>query len=441
VIEVGLLLVAAGGLAALRYQGAGASGDVYASAAPSLLAIGVAVVMLRAYPPLVRGTLRLRGQRASAATFVGLSRAARASATAALPAFAMVLALAVLAFAGMVRDAVVSGEVSASWQQAGADAVISEPGAVSDALQRAVAAVPGVRHVAAAGIMTAGVPGGRQIDVLAVDPDQYAALIAGAPLPQPARAFTASARAAAAPVLASPGTELGSGPVGVLIGTRTVTVRVVGQAASMSAVAALSEGYIVLPRQALGALAPAPSTLLVAGPHLNHPALAAAIARHGPGGTVVYRSVLLAGLQSAPLQHGAYLALGLGAAAAGCCCLLVLVLSLSASASARRPALARMATMGLSARQGRVLGLVELLPQLLAVLVGGVVSAVALVPLTAPALSLGIFTGSGSGVPVRVEPVWLAGAGVGLLVLELVVLAGQALLADRHAPALLRMGE
>jgi putative ABC transport system permease protein len=197
----------------------------------------------------------------------------------------------------------------------------------------------------------------------------------------------------------------------------------------------------VLPRQALGDTAPLPSSLLVAGQHLSQPGLAAAIARYGPGGTVVYRSALLAGLTGAPLQHGAYLALGLGAAAAGCCCLLVLLLSLLLSVSARRVALARMATMGLSAGQGRVLGLVELLPQLVAVVAGGLVCAAALVPLTGPALSLGVFTGSGGSVPVRVELVWLVGAGVGLLVLELVVLAGQSLVSDRFAAGSLRMGE
>ena len=441
VVESGLVLAAAGGLTVLRYQGAGASGDVYASAVPILLAVGVAVVVLRVYPPLVRGTLRLRGERASAATFVGLSRAARASAAAALPAFAMVLALAVLAFAGMVRDAVVRGQVSSSWQRAGADAVISEPGTVSEALLRAVAAVPGVQHVAVAGIGTAEVTADRQIDVLAVDPGQYAALIAGTPLPQPPRAFTASARRGAVPALAAPGVDLGSGSVGVLISGHTIRVRVLGGAASMSALAGLADGNLVLPRQALGAAAPPISTLLVRGSDLNQAALAAAVARDGPGGTVVYRSQLLAGLERAPFQHGAYLALGLGAAAAGCCCLLVLLLSLLLSASTRRLALARMATMGLSAGQARMLGLAELLPQLVAVLAGGAVCAAALVPLTGPALSLGIFTGSPSSVPVRIEPAWLVGAGAALLVLELVMLTGQSLLTDRYAPVLLRMGE
>ena len=97
--------------------------------------------------------------------------------------------------------------------------------------------------------------------------------------------------------------------------------------------------------------------------------------------------------------------------------------------------------MGLTDTQGRLVGLVELLPQLLAVLAGGVVCAVALVPVIGPALSLAVITGSASSVPVRIEPAWLVVAGVGLLLLEIVTLTGQTMLADRHAPRSLRMGD
>jgi len=449
VIEAGLVLGAAGGLLVLRDLG-GASGDVYASAAPALLAIGVAVIVLRVYPLLVRGVLRLRGQDAGAAMFLGLARASRVTAAAALPAFALVLALAVVAFAGMVRGAVVSGQVAASWQQAGADAVISEPGTVSEALQRAVAAVPGVQHLATAGVTTVGVSAGGQLDVLVVDPAQYARLVAGTPLPQPPPAFMAAARAggisalaAPVPALAAPGlaAAIGSGPFGMLIAGYYLQARVVGQAASMSVLPYVSNGYLVLPRQALGAAAPPPSSLLVEGADLNQAALRAAVARHAPGGTVVFRSQLVAGLADAPLQHSAVLALTLGGAAAGVCGLLVLLLSLLLSAPARELALARMSTMGLSAAQGRVLGLVELAPQLLAVLAGGLACAAALVPLTGPALGLSVFTGSAGEVPVRVEPAWLLATGAGLVVLAAVTVAGQAMLTDRNAARSLRIGE
>jgi putative ABC transport system permease protein len=217
-------------------------------------------------------------------------------------------------------------------------------------------------------------------------------------------------------------------------------VRVAGQAPAMSALADLSGGYLVLPRQPLGGAAPAPATLLIKGPGLNQAALAAAVARYGAGGSIVLRSQLAAALRRAPLQRGAYLALALGAVAAACCGLLVLLLSLLLSASARRLALARMTTMGLSPGQARALGLVELLPQLLAVLAGGLGSAAALVPLTGPALNLGVFGAAGS-VAVRVEPQWLVTAGAGLIVLALLTLSGQTMLTERTAAVSLRMGE
>ena len=62
VIEAALVAVAAGGLVVLRNQGlsSGSSG-LYTSAAPVLIAIGVAVVVLRCYPPLARELARIAG--------------------------------------------------------------------------------------------------------------------------------------------------------------------------------------------------------------------------------------------------------------------------------------------------------------------------------------------------------------------------------------------
>jgi putative ABC transport system permease protein len=155
---------------------------------------------------------------------------------------------------------------------------------------------------------------------------------------------------------------------------------------------------------------------------------------------VTVRSDLLAALEKAPLQHAAYaeLALGGGAAAAGC--LLVLLLTLTLSAPSRRLTLARATTMGMSTAQARSLALVESLPQILAVLSGGVICALALVPLVGPALSLSVFTGATAAVPVQVEPAWLTAAATGLLVLAIATLTGQTLVADRGIARSLRMG-
>jgi putative ABC transport system permease protein len=443
VVEAALVLGAAGGLIVLRYQGSGGSGDLYASAAPVLLATGVAVVVIRLYPLAVRGVLRLTEQRASAAAFLGLARAGRASATAALPAFALVLALGLASFAGMVRGAVLTGEVSSSWQQAGADAVIREPVAVSAALQHAVAGVPGVEHVATAGLAIASVTGGQQVGVLAVDPEQYRALLAGTPLPQPPAAFTAAAGRSAVPALAPPGllAAVGSGPVDMPGSSVSIRVRVVGRAAGMSSLAGDPGGYLVLPRQALGGAAPVPGILLVGGQDLDRAALSAAVARYGRGSTVVIRSALLASLQNAPLEHGAYLALALGGVAAVVCGLVVLLLSLLLTAPSRQLTLARMSTMGLSAGQGRVIAVLEALPQLLAVVAGGAATAAALGPLLGPALSLSVFTGSASSIPVRIAPAWLLAAAACMLVLAIVTLAGQTAVTSHNAARSVRIQE
>lgn len=452
IVEIALALGAAGGLIVLREQGLSGGRDLYPSAAPALLAIGVAVIVLRAYPPLVRGLARLTGHRNGATAFLGLARAARVPASAVLPAFAMVLALALVSFAGMVRGAVARGEVAASWQQAGADAVVSTPGPVSSALQRSVAAVPGVRHVASADIAVGSVASVGQFGVLLVNPAQYATVLAASPLPQLPSAFAAPGGARSkdrpVPVLASPAlaAKLGRGSANVLLDAQQlIRVRVVGQAPAMSAVAATSAGYLVLDRQAaarLGivGLSRGPDALLLAGPSIGQPGLRAAVARDAPRASVLLRSRLLARLEAAPLRHGAYLALVLGAVASACCCLLVLLLSLLLSAGSRQQALARMNTMGLSAAQGRLLTLIEVLPQLLAVLAGGLACAVVLVPVLGPALSLSVFTGSAAPVSLSVQPAWLAGTAVALLALAITTLAGQTLVASRGAPRSLLIG-
>ena len=440
VAEAALVLGSVGGLIVLHYQGPSSGRDIYPAAAPVLLALGVAVVVVRLYPMAVRRVLRLAGQRARAAAFLGLARAARSSGSATLPAFALVLALALASFAGMVRSAVITGEVQASWQQAGADAVISDIRTLSPALERAVASVPGVRHVVTAGVATANTPGGQEFYVLAVDPARYDALLAATPLPQ-SPAFRVARQAGAVPGLASPSlaAQLGSRPVDMLIGGQNVRARVIGQAPLESVVDGLTAGYLVLPRQDLGSSAPLPDTVLISGSGLDQARIAAAVARYAPGATVVFRSRLLAGLEDAPLQHGAYLALALGGAAAVACGLLVLLLSLLLSAPSRQLTLARMSTMGLSAGQGRLVAVLEAVPQLLAVLVGGAATAAALGPLLGPALSLSVFTGSASSVPVRIEPVWLVAAATAMLVLAIGMLTGQTAVTSRNAARSVRM--
>ena len=452
VAEFALAAGSVGGLLVLRHQGAGPGGGLYASAAPILLAVPVAIVAIRVYPLALRPLLAIVSRRPGVTGFLGLARAARVSATTVLPVFAMVLALSLVSFAGMVRGAVSRGEVAASWQESGADAVVAVPGVLSRAQQRAVAAVPGVRRTAAFGLMTGTVgyaSGG--LTTLIADPAQYAALLADEPTaPAPASFTTWTARAAPGPVpvLASPAmaAELGhrAVPLDLTDGPRVV-VRVAGVVPAASQVNAIgaesAAGYLVLPRAAVGTDAPAPSIMLLTGSDIDGGALTALARRWAhAGATVVLRGQLLAALQRAALQHDAYVELALGGVAAGIGCLLVLLLTLLLSASSRELTLARGAAMGLSPGQGRSLAVIELLPQLAAVLIGGLACGLALAPLLGPALSLSVFTGSSAGVRLQIEPLWLTATAIVLVVLAVATLTGQMALASRRTPRSLRIG-
>ena len=217
VAEVTACAAAIGGLVVLHDQGAPAPGSVnlYVAAAPALVAIPAVIVVGRLYPLIIRGLLRLSASSTGASGFLALTRAARTSLASAAPAFALVLALTVASFAGMVRDAVTRGEIAASWQLTGGDAVVDAggtPAIVTPAVQQAVAALPGVQRTAVAWLMSWQVPDGQIVTVLAVDPASYAAYTASVPYP-PAPLARLGSSAGVTTVLASPSAAalIGSG--------------------------------------------------------------------------------------------------------------------------------------------------------------------------------------------------------------------------------------
>lgn len=458
VIEAVLVFGSAGGLATLRSRGLTPGAvDGYASLAPVLVAIPVAVLVLRCYPPLIRPLLRLTAARSGLTGFVGLARAARTSLGAALPIFALVLALTLVAFSGMVRGSVQSGDVDASWQQVGGDALV-RAAAISPAAQQALARVPGVRHTVALSLTGATYPGLASafgFGVVLADPAQYAPILAE--MPGGAAQAAALSRAAAAgprgqagttaaapaPMLAPAGLAAGLGDtIDVGDSRQLVHVQLVGETAPIASITALTgDQYVVLPAAVLGKSAPPPSMLLVLGAGLNRRDLSRAVAKYLPGGSVTYRAAVLASLLNDPLKHGTDSAFALGTAEAAVLSLLVLLIALVIGARPREATLARLSTMGMSARQGRALVILESLPQIIAAVAGGVACAVLLAPLVGPALDLSSFTGTAASVPVRIEPFYLLGACAGLLVLAILTLATQARTAIRGAASALRIGE
>ena len=173
-----------GGLIVLRNQGltSGNSG-LYTSAAPVLMAIPVAVVVLRCYPPLARELARIAGRSRGVVAFVGLARATRTPPGTVLPSFALVLVLAMVAFPDMISASVTRAQVAASWQQVGADAIIQAPprgdppGAAAPDRGDAGRCVH--RHRRRSRGDAAGP--GQAVSVVLVDPARYAAVVDQAP--------------------------------------------------------------------------------------------------------------------------------------------------------------------------------------------------------------------------------------------------------------------
>jgi putative ABC transport system permease protein len=453
VIEVALIAAAATGLIVARQQGtSGLKPDLFTSAAPVLAAIPAAIVAMRCYPLLARWLLRAAGLRRGVIAYVGLARAARTSLTSILPAFALVLVLVMVAFGGMVRSAISRGEVAASWRQIGADATIDTLDAslpLTPTAQRAIAAVPGVQRTAAITMTSGTQADGTQLAVAIVSPRQYAALIAATPGP----AFPAGALLTAAPAggripalaTASAVRALGQPDAVLALGnlSRRVPIRVVGTAVSAPAVSAVAGGpLIVLPERAGADLGLPPNLMLVTGPKLDGSRLAAVAGRVVPGAVVGGRSGGRGARPRPPLPHATYVAYAVGVAVAAGWGVLVLLIALLVSADSRRRTLARLATMGLSARQGSWLVLVETLPEILVAVACGIGCAWALAVLVGPDLNLAPFTGSAAGVQIRAQPAALGIAAAALLVVAVGTLAGQAIVAGRRGVTRsLRMGE
>jgi putative ABC transport system permease protein len=430
VAEVTLIAAAVAGIVVFRQQGttAGAGVNFYTSAAPVLVAVPVVIVVLRIYPLVLRGLLRASARSSGAPAFLGLARAARTTLTPALPAFALVLALTVAAFAGMVRDAVTNGDAAASWKAAGADVTISaQPAApnfsVPPSAVSAIDAVPGVTHAAGEWPANWVAANGSQVTVLAVNPASYAALVAAAqgfPAVRPGLLSVPRTPGAAQPVLASPlaAAALGHGPIAIgtaAAAVREVTVRVAG---TISATPGWPAGgaFLIMPLAALTSSATPPAAipiteLQLTGPNIDRVALESAMRHDLPADwAAIFRTDVLAGLTSAPLQHGTFLLFTLSVALAGILGLAVMFLELALSAADREATLARLATMGLGEGQRARVVALEVLPAIIAAAVAAWACALVLPRVVAPAINLSVFNRTPIPVPLAPDVSSFAGA-------------------------------
>jgi putative ABC transport system permease protein len=441
IAEVTAVAASVAGLVVLHHQGVPAGGgfNPYLAATPVLVAIPVVLIALRLYPLAVRGLLRLSSRRAGATGFIALAGAARSSLTGVLPAFALVLALSLAAFAGMMNQAITRGEVAASWQSTGADVSINATSApVSPAAEQAIAAVPGVRHLTATWNTGWTTPSNQPVTLVAVDPASYPALVAGTPFPAVPISRLGRTAPGTVSVLASPAAlaDLGGTAAQLLspVAMGPIRVHVAGTVATVPGQPPGSAFLVTVIQRLPGPLGvPAVNRILVTGSGISTAAMSAVILRQLPGASTTFRSAQLATLAGSPLQHGADLILPLTIATTAGFGLFILMLGVALGASDRALTLARLTVMG--HQRAIWLVLLEALPAVVVAVAAGAACALALPPLVGSALDLSVFTGP--GVPVLVRPDWISlglPAGTALL-LAAVALATQARRLSRRGVA------
>ncbi|MEU9540654.1 ABC transporter permease [Streptomyces mirabilis] len=402
VAELTVLVLAVGSVVALRRRGASSSGDLLVSAAPVLVGLIAALVLVRLYPLPLRWAARPAARGRGVVGFLSLARAGRSSTVGvALPLLALLLALTTAAFGGSVLAGVSDARDRAALLVTGADARIAGPGEVTPlpaGVAGAVAKAAGVRAVTAVRIertaeLTSGGAGAKEgLTLIGVEPVSYARLARQTGLGAfPADVLKPKGTKGAGTgrvlnAVASPGLaeRLGRAPRRITSLAGDITVRI----AAVRSRTPAAPGADFLLVDAAGLTDSEPTTLLATGAALDAPALRTAVRGAGKGLTVTSRGEERAALADAPLQAGAERIYTTAALAGAGYAVLALLLSLLQSAPERAALLARLRTMGLTPRQGRRLLSLDALPQALLAASGGMLAGWATVRLLAPGIDL-----------------------------------------------------
>ncbi len=438
VLEVAVVILAVLAVTTVRSRGAViAAGrtDWYAAVTPVLVALAAAVVALRVMPWPVGRLARLAERGRGLVGFVGLTRAARTGAGAAVPLAALVVGATLVTLMATLTANVSEQRELAALRAVGADvrvdaARIDAPDVAALAARPGVdAAVPA--HVDATATLSSG---GRvtSVVVVAVDPARYAALVEGTALAlTPPSAVDAAAADGRLPVLLSGVPAVGDLELG-LRGTSIPARRVATVPSLERAVSGQGRVVALVPLDALVAAVPTtqPNTVFLRASAAAQRDLATAAARDRAqlGGLVTAVATVdgaAAGVADRALPSLVAATFLVGALLAGVLSFLAVLVLLAATRAERSQLAIRLRTMGLPHGRERRLAWAEVLPLLAVSVVAGCLVGVVVPGALAPALDLAPFTGAVTRLPIEPRP--LTGVLVGIAVL---VIGSLALLTD-----------
>lgn len=440
VLEGGVVVAGVGAIVALRTRGVTdvtSSTDPLVAAAPTLLALAVALVLVRTLPLVVGAALR-RSVRSRHAVPVLAAARARATAARVMPFLAVSLACALSVFGAVLLATVRDGQVAGSWSAVGGDVrVATEPDAVLDDADDQLA---GTGLSTATGLVVEDVQlsaawGGLRVRLVAVDTDDFARYLAQVPVEgtEDVSRLGETTGSGAVPVLLSADlAERGEGEGELLWGRDPFPVVAVG---TTPATEDLELETVVVDRAALAAATgedTPPSVLWVAGPGAD--ASVAAVPEIA-GLELESRAGWLADLRTSPtashLTGIAAATVALLVAAA----MLVVALAASASAPQRGSTLAALRTLGITGGAARRITWGELAPPVLLASVAGIATGAGLAALVAGPSSLRLVTRQ-AVEPTLAVPWWTGLLPVVLGLSVLLVVAAESSLRRRE-----RLGE
>ncbi|MEW2402382.1 hypothetical protein [Streptomyces sp. NPDC046862] len=467
VAEATVLLLAAAGVAALRSRGTteAAGPDPLLAAVPALLGLVTVAVLVRCYPLPVRLLARWSARRRGVVAVVALSRAAKDAPARALALLVLVVTLAGAVFGGLVAGTLADGRREAAAWQVGADA--SFRGAERNpGMAALLPRVDGVRDTVRVRQLrvdpTSGTSGERYGIASLVGVDG-AVLRKAAPDSAAARALDAAGLTGGARddskdirVLAT-GARAGD-LLTITSHARTLRLRVVGalpddvlQDPALGPVRSATtprDRLLLTDNRELGAFEGndfEESALLLYGPRLDAEKLRALVPRAAAEtavGELRLRAEEVADADTDGMigvlrtAHTACTALAVILA------LLALVLDLLLSAPERGRTASYLRTLGLGGRATSALHLVQLLPMVLAALVGGTALGLTLPVLLGSALDLREFTGGPTAPTPHPDLLLTAALGAGLGVLVVAAVAVETWIGRRRGlGAVLRLTE
>jgi putative ABC transport system permease protein len=452
----------AGGVGAATGASAGtATINPLLAAVPVLAGLAAGILALRLYPLPIRALGWLAARRRDFVPVLGLRTIGRHPGAANLPLLVLLLTAAFGAFASTLAASIDRGQLTASYVEVGADFRVERIGLGSMPAIEQLRGVPGVQSVARGLVdptasFQSTVGQRASIDMAAIEPEEYAAVVAGSPVePRWPAVFAAAPPAkpgtAEAPIPAILSTRMPVGSAHLGLGD-TFKTNLAGQWLVFQLVERRDTFPGIDDRSAF-AIAPLPwvqaaldrprgaGVMWVRAASDIRPGLVSAISDAGAAARVISRYDAFAALRDAPLESVIVTGYTAALVVAAIYMALAIVGAMVLSAAGRTRDLAYLRTLGVTGRQSLGLTVMEHGPPVLIAVIPGIGLGIGIALLVEPGLGLATFVGV-SGVPLYFDWLALAALAVALIVVVAAAVGLGTWLARRVRPAdALRIGE